>query len=232
MKSISTSIQIIAIVLFTCFFTNTVQAQTIQAPENIVIKTIPFALKAYNSPADIQVKNESTVQITSNANTNLFNSPGGNYNKQDAAMLLFHPDSNFIFSAKVKADLKEVYDVAALVLYQNTELWAKLCYENSVDKKATVVSVVTNGLSDDCNSAEITDDYIYYLIAKKGNELSFHCSTDNINWNLVRHFKMDFNPDELMIGFAVHCSRAEQFSAEFSDINYSNNTLNYMRKVK
>ena len=232
MKKKSTLINLIITVLTGYFIIINVQAQSIDLTGNIHIKTIPYTLKEFNSPVNIEVKNGSAVIIASRGKTNLFNSPGDNYYKQNAPMLLFHPDSNFIFSAKIEADLKEVYDVAALVLYQNNDLWAKLCFENSIDKEATVVSVVTKRYSDDCNSIKITDRYVYLSIAKNGDEFSFHCSTDNINWYLVRHFRMDFSKDNLMIGFAVHCSRGDKFLAEFSDIKYSNNGLENMRKYK
>jgi regulation of enolase protein 1 (concanavalin A-like superfamily) len=197
-------------VLIGYIMVNNAIAQDLGSTDNKSIKTIPYALKEFNSPLNVEIKDESKVKITSKGKTNLFNSPGDNYYKQDAPMLLFHPDSNFIFSAKVEADLNEIYDVAALVLYQDKDLWAKLCYENSIEKKATVVSVVTKRYSDDCNSIEIEDRYVYLAMAKKGNELSFHCSTDNENWYLVRHFRMDFSNSDLMIGFTVHCSRGEK----------------------
>ena len=209
-----------------------VQAQTINQNNNIQIKNIPYPLKVFNSPLNLNITGDSVITITSKEKTNLFNSPGNNYYKQNAPMLLFHPDSNFILCAKISAELQEVYDVAALVMYQNNDLWAKLCYENSINKEATVVSVVTRGYSDDCNSIKIADNYIYFCIAKKGNEISFHCSSDNVNWYLVRHFNFDFNTNELMIGFAVHSSRRDMFSAKFSDINYSNSILENMRKYK
>ncbi len=188
-------------------------AQTDSIIKTHKISSIPFSLHEFNSPIYIEVKNDSSIILTSRGNTNLFNNPGGNFSKQNASMLLFHPDSNFIFTAKIQADLKEIYDVAALVLYQNQYKWAKLCYENSVKKKPTVVSVVTNKYSDDCNSIETKNNYIYYAIVKKGNEISFHCSFDKDRWSLIRHFNMNFDDEKLQIGFAVHSSKGDQFTA-------------------
>lgn len=232
MKKKSTIVKLIIIAFTGYFLANNAYAQNMDLTGNRHVKTIPYTLNEFNSPLNVEFKNDSVVIITSRGKTNLFNSPGDNYYKQDAPMLLFHPDSNFIFSAKIEADLKEVYDVAALVLYQDKDLWAKLCFENSIDKKATVVSVVTNRYSDDCNSIEIAAKYVYLSIAKKGDELSFHFSTDKINWHLVRHFRMGFSKNDLMIGFAAHCSRGDKFSAEFSDIKYLNNGLKNMREFK
>jgi hypothetical protein len=69
-------------------------------------------------------------------------------------------------------------------------------------------------------------------IVKKGKEFSFYCSNDNLTWELIRHFRLECNDNDLMIGFAAHCSVGERFSAEFSDIDYSNYALENMRKYK
>lgn len=225
-------IKISTCLLVGLFININLQAQKVDLKNTLKIKTIPYSLAAVNNPLSVEIRGDSVIKITSKGKTNLFNSPGGNYYVQNAPMVLFHPDSNFIISSKITAELREVYDVASLVIYQDNNLWAKLCFENSINKETTVVSVVTREFSDDCNSIKITDDFVYFSIAKKGKEFSFHCSTDNINWELVRHFRLECNDSSLMLGFAAHCSRGETFSAEFSDINYSKNVLENMRTYK
>ena len=46
--------------------------------------------------------------------------------------------------------------------------WAKLSFELSPDKQPTMVTVVTRGLSDDCNSISISGNTVYLQIAKSG----------------------------------------------------------------
>lgn len=216
-------------ILFTLLFSSVVlYAQN----EDLKIKTIPYELKRVNDFLKLEIKGDSVVTITADANTNLFNNPQGTWNRQNAPMLLFHPDSNFVFKAKVTAELKEIFDVAALVVYYDKDSWAKLCFENSADKEAMVVSVVTNKYSDDCNSTKLSNKNVYLAIAKKGKEFSFHYSNDGINWELVRHFRLDYPDSNMMIGFAVHCYASKMFSANFSEIIYSGRELNNMRKLK
>jgi uncharacterized protein len=220
------------ILLIGMFFPVCLVGQKADLSGTVKIKGIPYLLKTYNDPLKLTVTGDSIINITSKGKTNLFNNPNGIYYVQTAPMLLFHPDSNFIFRAKIRADLKEVYDVAALVIYQNNDLWAKLCFENSMNKEATVVSVVTRRYSDDCNSSKVNNNIVYLSIAKKGKEFSFHCSKDNKNWELIRHFRLESDDTDLKIGFTVHCSVGEQFSAVFSEINYSGGTLINMRKYQ
>lgn len=219
--------------LFAALFSINALAQDNGAVKSYKLKTIPFALKSYNDPQKVEMKGDSVIRITAKGETNLFNNPDSWSNVQNAPMLLFHPDSsNFVFSAKVSGTLKQVYDVAALVVYKDKDLWAKLCYENSAESKATVVSVVTRKYSDDCNSMTVSGGFVYLALAKRGNEYSFHCSKDNKNWELIRHFRLDTADDKLMIGFAVHAYMKNSFSAEFSEIKYSRVSTNNMRYLR
>jgi regulation of enolase protein 1 (concanavalin A-like superfamily) len=135
-------------------------------------------------------------------------------------MALFTPASEFVLVAKVSAPLKAVYDVAALVLYEDAHTWAKLCYEMSPEKKTTVVSVVTRGVSDDTNSFTVEGGFVYLAIARRGSECSFHASTDGKTWTLIRHFQLT-GQGRLRAGFAVHGSVGDGLAGTFSEIRYA-----------
>jgi uncharacterized protein len=191
---------------------------------------IPFKLEIINDPVECKVIDHAVVELSAKGKTNLFNNPNGKYYVQDAPMLVFEPDSDFVMSAKVTGDLKEIYDVMALVVYQDKDLWAKLCFENSVEKTPTIVSVVTRKLSDDCNSMYVNNDFAYLSIMRKNNEFSFFYSSDEENWKMIRHFNLDIT-NQIKVGFAVHGSRGNGFSAKFSDIKFLPRSLDVMRKL-
>lgn len=192
------------------------------------IESIPYDLKVYNSPIAYKIGNNS-IEITSDGKTNLFNNPNGSIPVQNASMILFEPDENFTLSAKVSGQLKEVYDVAALVIYQDKNTWAKLCYEYSVKKRPTIVSVVTRTYSDDCNSEE-TGEYAYLSVVKKGNEFSFFYSTNEKDWTMVRSFHLE-TKNPVKVGFASHGSRGKGSTAKFSEIKYRGEALSDMRTL-
>jgi regulation of enolase protein 1 (concanavalin A-like superfamily) len=146
-------------------------------------------------------------------------------------MVLFKPDSDFVLAARVSGNLKNVYDVAALVIFQDDNCWAKLYYENLVAKEATIVSVITKDYSDDCNSAKADGAGAFLAIEKKGPELSFHYSRDGRTWALTRHFRLELR-DEFKIGFTVHGSRGDGFAASFSDIVYSTMPSQNLRQLE
>lgn len=197
---------------------------------NFRIKAIPFPLEILNSPVCCTITGDSVIEVTAKGKTNLFNNPNGKYYVQDAPMILFKPDSDFALSARVTGNLKEIYDVTALVVYQNKNTWAKLCFENSVEKIPTIVSVVTRQYSDDCNSMPVEEDFAYLAIMKNGKEYSFFYSKDEEHWKMIRHFRLETTHD-IKIGFAVHDSRGNSFSARFSNIKYKGQSLDSMKKL-
>lgn len=192
------------------------------------IHAIPYPLEVYNHPVSYEIKDD-IITFSSEGKTNLFNNPNGKSKVNNAPMLLFNPKGDFTLTAKAAGNLKAVYDVAALVIYQDEDRWAKLCYEKSVLGEPTIVSVVTRGFSDDCNS-EPTGSSAYLSIVKKGNEFSFFYSPDNVNWKMIRHFHLDTD-NNLKAGFAVHGSRGNGFTGIFTDIKYRDEALNDMREL-
>jgi uncharacterized protein len=196
--------------------------------KKIKLNTVPFELKIINNPQLVKTNGDSVLELTSIGKTNLFVNPNNKYNVQNAPMVLFKPDSSFVFTAKVSASLSEIYDVAALVIYQDSNYWAKFCYENSVNKQPTIVSVVTRKFSDDCNSLTINEKFAYLAIIKNGKEITFHYSADGKKWELIRHFRLE-TENNINIGFAVHCSRGNGFSATFSNIRYNSKLPDNLR---
>lgn len=95
---------------------------------------LPSPLTIRNHPIAIRVTAEGALIIPAPGKTNLFNSPGGGTPTDTAPMAFFKPEGDFVLTAKVSAPLKAVYDVAALVIYENANSWAKFCYEFSPEK--------------------------------------------------------------------------------------------------
>jgi regulation of enolase protein 1 (concanavalin A-like superfamily) len=72
--------------------------------------------------------------------------------KLNAPALLGGAGGDFLLSARVTVDFAGTYDAGVLVVSESDDVWAKLCFEYSPQHEPMVVSVVTRGVSDDCNS--------------------------------------------------------------------------------
>jgi regulation of enolase protein 1 (concanavalin A-like superfamily) len=93
-----------------------------------------------------------------------------------------------------------------LVVYESDDVWAKLCFEYSPQREPMVVSVVTRGVSDDCNSFVVDGSSVWLRIAGVGPAFAFHASTDGSNWSLSRHFALEAG-GEPSIWFAAQSRR-------------------------
>ncbi len=215
---------LLGIIVCSLWVIQSISAQSLQTK----VKCIPYPLEVYNSPVNYQI-DASEVTIKAEGKTNLFNNPNGKSNVGNAPMVVFEPQGDFTLSAKVTGELKAVYDVAALIVYQNAITWAKVCFEKSVQEEPTIVSVVTRNFSDDCNS-EKAGNYAYLSVVRKGNEFSFFYSMDGTKWKMIRHFHLDTKAG-LKTGFVVHGSRGDGFTGIFSDIKYQDKALDDMREL-
>ena len=146
----------------------------------------------------------------------------------NAPMVLADAQGDFTLVAKVSAQLSGVYDSGALVVYSDEKNWAKVCYENSPQHEATIISVVTREWSDDVNHETLTSPFIYLAVARHGNEFSFHYSRDGHDWRLVRHFDMPIG-SRTRVGFTAQsphfasfaqAGEKADFDALFSEIRF------------
>ncbi len=60
------------------------------------------------------------------------------------------------------------YDRGRCSCTAHDALWAKLCFEYSPQGQPMVVSVVTRGVSDDCNSVDIAGNSVYLRVYRHG----------------------------------------------------------------
>lgn len=79
----------------------------------------------------------------------------------NAPRMLGETDGDFLFSARVAAGFGTDFDAAALLVWFGGDRWAKLCFEFSPQRRPMVVSVVTQGRSDDANCFEVEDDHVF-----------------------------------------------------------------------
>ena len=74
----------------------------------------------------------------------------------NASYLAQDVEGDFTFSALVSHRFLSTYDACCLIAYANDKLWSKACFECTEEGEHAVVTVMTNGLSDDANSVRIT----------------------------------------------------------------------------
>jgi len=174
----------------------------------------------------------AALTMVSGPGEDWFLDPSGLSIKRNAPCALFAPMSqDFMLRAKVTVHFQEKYDAGTLHIQVNDDLWAKLCFEYSNQHQPTIVSVVTRGTSDDCNSTAIEGNSVYLRVSKIGKTFAFHYSLDGQGWNLVRYFALG-GAEPVRPGFSVQSPIGVACSASFSEIAYTLDTLDDIRSGK
>ena len=190
-----------------------------QVSDSVKIAGIPKILKWDNRPKDFYFDNAS-LTITAGEKTDMFRDPNVTYNTDNAPKLLFEADSNFVLIASVQHKFDSKWDGGALVIKQDSLNWVKLCFEKDYTGARRVVSVVTKGISDDCNSVELNSDKIFFKIAKADNVITLYYSSTGKNWFLVRHFTFDAT-NKLNVGFLAQSPTGKECKVQFSNLSYT-----------
>jgi len=107
--------------------------------------------------------------------------------------------------------------------------WAKLSYELSPDGKPTLVTVVTRGLSDDCNSVTLASDSVYLRIARSGRTYILYFAIDGTKWNILRTFSLDSDLP-IRVGFESQSPAGDGATATFSSIAYETHSTGNVYK--
>lgn len=191
----------------------------------IQLEPLP-SLAWLQEPAAFKVGTD-TLTITAGAKTDWFVDPNGQAVFDNAPALLFDVDKDFILSAKVTVNFKSTYDAGVLTVYQHATSWGKLCFERSPQGSPMIVSVVTKGTSDDCNSVPMTENSIYLRIAKLGGTYAFHSSSTGDFWHMVRYFALENAPSKA--GFLTQSPTGEGCKVTFSEIEFAYKTLKDIR---
>ncbi|MGO4595069.1 DUF1349 domain-containing protein [Leifsonia sp. 2TAF2] len=159
--------------------------------------------------------------LTAAAGTDWTNDALGGPQQHAATSLGFVPTQDFTLSARVRVHPpRSTFDAAVLAVWGDKDHWAKLCFEFSPQGQAMVVSVVTNGYSDDCNSTIVTADHVFLRLAKLGSGWAFHSSADGRTWDFVRVFRVPFD-GPVNVGFLAQAPMGDTCVAEFDTIEYS-----------
>ena len=150
--------------------------------------------------------------------TDLFADPFGEASAANAPRLLLDADADFTLSARVAVEFRGTFDAGALVVYQDDDHWGKVCLELSPWGEATVVSVVTRGVSDDCNHEPAGRDGVHLRVSRAGPVFAFHSSADGRAWRLARLFTLPDRPTRA--GFLVQAPRGPGCRASFARVKY------------
>jgi regulation of enolase protein 1 (concanavalin A-like superfamily) len=187
------------------------------------LPSLPFPLEpAGGPPPGCRILHGALI-LTAAAGTDLFVDPAGpgeGGSLPDAGRLVgLPPAGDFTLAARVSVDFASVYDAGVLLVHASERQWAKLCFEYSPQRRPTLVTVVTRGTSDDCNSYEIVENTVWLRVTRSGPAWAFHASADGTWWRLLRYFALEA-AGLVRVGFMAQAPTGLGCAATFDQITF------------
>ncbi len=192
----------------------------------IQLSPISETLVWYLEPASWNIS-DNVLTATAGTKTDLFVDPLSNNKSLNASMLVFEDNQDFMLSSRVTVDFSGTFDAGVLVIYQTDTSWAKFCFEYSPTNQPMVVSVVTKGTSDDCNSVFMNGNSVFLRVSRINSGFAFHFSNDALHWHFIRAFALE--PGAAKVGFLVQAPVGDGCTATFSEIHFEHKTLTDIR---
>jgi regulation of enolase protein 1 (concanavalin A-like superfamily) len=194
----------------------------------VVLPSIPAPLHWDVPPASWSIGDDGALAIAAGPRTDMFVNPDGTDVVLNAPRLVFTPQGDFMLRARVAVDFAATYDAGVLLLYSSERSWAKLCFEYSPQRQPMIVSVVTQGFSDDANAYVVQGNQAFLRIARLGRAFAFHASADGASWQMIRHFTLEPSI-QLAAGFVAQSPTGAGCTATFADIAYAPERLADLR---
>jgi len=193
-------------------------------PDSMTLPPLPAPLTWDVAPASWSA---DPLTIAAPPRCDLFRDPAGSAPETGAPRLLGPVEGDFQLSARVRCEFGGAYDAGALLLWAGDARWVKLAFEVSPQGEAGVVSVITDGLSDDANAFAVTGDAVWLRISRLGPAVALHGRLDGEPWRFVRHFA--FEASELRAGFLAQSPTGEGTTARFDEIGFTPERLADLR---
>ena len=178
---------------------------------------------------------DGVLTVYAPSQTDYFNSPvkeNGAFPEPVANASLYYTElmGDFVFKTKVQLEFKNFYDAAALLVYENENVWAKLALENSdlPCRKPAVVSVVTNRISDDCNGPVMEGNSVWFQVSRVDDCFAFHYSVDGKEYQMVRVFTLPVGKT-VKVGFEAQAPMGEGGNRYYSEISIENKRVENVR---
>jgi len=188
--------------------------------DSILLPSIPAPLRWGLPPVAWNIGGDGALTITAGPRTDMFVNPAGTEVVLNAPRLVFEPAGDFMLRARVTVGFAATYDAGVLLLYAGERSWAKLCFEYSPQRQPMIVSVVTQGFSDDANAYVVAGNQTFLRVSRLGRAFAFHASEDGAYWQMIRNFTLEPSA-QLAAGFVAQSPTGDGCTATFADIAYT-----------
>ncbi len=172
---------------------------------------------------------EDRITFAALPKTDFFVNPETDEITCNASFLFQEISGDFIIQAKVSHDFVGTYDACVLFAYENERKWAKACFEYTDLGTKSVVTVMTNGTSDDSNGVNIDDNTVWLRLSRKGNVFAVHYSLDGETFLMSRLARIPMEPC-IKVGIVAQSPLGDGGEMTFEHLTLEAKSLSDIRK--
>ncbi len=144
-----------------------------------------------NKPRNYRLGEDSLV-ITTEPGTDLWQRTYYGFRNDNAPALLFEFDDNFSFSFRTVFSCSTIYDQCGVLIYIDSDNWAKASVEFETSEFSRLGSVVTNnGYSDWATTDIPSPNILWYRLNRRGPDFLLESSSDGENFQQMRIFHLN-----------------------------------------
>ena len=190
---------------------------------------IHFDTSLNNAQQQMQ-KESNRMILSSTKETDYFIEPGGTYEKANAPLLLKKIDNTkpFTFTTKLTPEHNVKYDAGMAFIYVDEKHWLKFAFEADEQMNTRIVTVRTDGSSDDNNHEIVKEKTVYLKISSDTKSIGFYYSTDATVWHLARVFKNEY-PQTIYVGIGTQSPAGKGNKTIFEGIELSDSAIKDFR---
>lgn len=138
---------------------------------------------------------------------------------------------DFVLKVKASHNFVSTYDAAVVMIMKDMNCWAKLCFEKTDFDTRAVVSVVTNGESDDANGCNIEGTAVWLQAVRMGNAFAFHYSLDGEHFYMTRYFHLPVG-NTVKVGLVAQSPQGKGGIRIFENLTIEHKTVKNIRAGK
>jgi regulation of enolase protein 1 (concanavalin A-like superfamily) len=200
---------------------------------NLLSENAPGFLDGFvwTNPAGFSRLPGGGMRVNAPARTDFFRDPAGKVIADSAPYLHLPVTGDFVARAQVRHPFRSTYDAAALMVWIDPAHWAKLCFEYTDFGTHAIVSVVTNGTSDDANGPNYIWPVTWLQVARVGQAFGLHYSPDGEQWQMTRVFRMEA-AQTLEVGMVAQSPVGDGAEIDFLSFQIEKRTLKDLRSGK
>lgn len=150
--------------------------------------------------------------------------------KADAPFCYEETVGEFTARVRVRPNFCKTYDAGGILVFDSARRWIKLAFELTDLGYPSVVSVITDGSSDDANSERMNDvEELWLQVLRSGDHWALHHSLDGRKWKMARYFRLKMKP-KVKVGLEAQSPVGKGCSVAFGGWKLGPFSANDMRK--